>query len=106
MIAIIDYGMGNLHSVYNALQAIGAQAEITNTSANTRHFILFISFPSSLKNAVSDQLLSDIKTVEGGKVVRRCLRPADQLSSPVFFEQHLSGLQRKELSRVSLRTEA
>ena len=29
MIAIIDYGMGNLHSVYNALQAIGAQAEIT-----------------------------------------------------------------------------
>ena len=30
MIAIIDYGMGNLHSVYNALQAIGAQAEITS----------------------------------------------------------------------------
>ena len=38
MIAIIDYGMGNLHSVYNALQAIGAQAEI-------------ISDPEQLKQA-------------------------------------------------------
>ena len=33
MIAIIDYGMGNLHSVYNALQAIGAQAVITSDPA-------------------------------------------------------------------------
>lgn len=33
MIAIIDYGMGNLHSVYNALQAINAQAVITSDPA-------------------------------------------------------------------------
>jgi len=30
MIAIIDYGMGNLHSVYNALDFIGEDAVITN----------------------------------------------------------------------------
>jgi len=30
MIAIIDYGVGNLSSVFNALQAIGVEAEITN----------------------------------------------------------------------------
>ena len=30
MIAIIDYGMGNLHSVYNALDYIGEEAIITN----------------------------------------------------------------------------
>lgn len=30
MIAIIDYGMGNLHSVKNALDKIGAEAIITN----------------------------------------------------------------------------
>lgn len=30
MIAIIDYGMGNLHSVYNALVKIGCQCQITN----------------------------------------------------------------------------
>ncbi|MDE2505810.1 MAG: imidazole glycerol phosphate synthase subunit HisH, partial [Planctomycetota bacterium] len=30
MIAIIDYGMGNLHSVRKALEAVGAQAEATS----------------------------------------------------------------------------
>src|SRR3989344_6029071 len=30
MIAIIDYGVGNLSSVFNAFQAIGVEAEITN----------------------------------------------------------------------------
>lgn len=32
MIAIIDYGMGNKHSVYNALQYIGVEALITRDS--------------------------------------------------------------------------
>lgn len=30
MIAIIDYGMGNLHSVYNALKKIGCECKITS----------------------------------------------------------------------------
>ncbi len=40
MIAIIDYGMGNLRSVLNAFRAIGAQAEVT-------------SEPSALRDAVA-----------------------------------------------------
>src|SRR5580692_1578636 len=30
MIAIIDYGMGNLRSVHKAFEAVGAQARVTN----------------------------------------------------------------------------
>jgi glutamine amidotransferase len=33
VIAIIDYGMGNLGSVFNAFQALGVPAEIVNTPA-------------------------------------------------------------------------
>ncbi|MHA7819906.1 MAG: imidazole glycerol phosphate synthase subunit HisH [Erythrobacter sp.] len=29
VLALIDYGAGNLHSVYNALKAVGAQAKVT-----------------------------------------------------------------------------
>ncbi len=36
MIAIIDYGVGNLSSVFNALQAIGVKAEITDDPAKIR----------------------------------------------------------------------
>ena len=36
MIVIIDYGVGNLSSVFNALQAIGVQAEITNDPEKIR----------------------------------------------------------------------
>jgi len=34
MIAIIDYGMGNLRSVHKALESVGAQAKVTQTSAD------------------------------------------------------------------------
>ncbi len=36
MIAIIDYGVGNLSSVGNALKSIGVEAEITNDPAKIR----------------------------------------------------------------------
>lgn len=36
MIAIIDYGMGNIHSVNKALQLLGAQTKITNNSKEIR----------------------------------------------------------------------
>lgn len=36
MIAIIDYGVGNLSSVSNALKSIGVEAEITNDLAKIR----------------------------------------------------------------------
>ncbi|WP_165220703.1 imidazole glycerol phosphate synthase subunit HisH [Aquisphaera insulae] len=43
MIAIIDYGMGNLRSVQKAVQAVGANAEVTSDPATIRgasHVIL------------------------------------------------------------------
>ena len=36
MIAIIDYGMGNIHSVNKALQLLGAQTKITNNPKEIR----------------------------------------------------------------------
>ena len=33
MIAVIDYGMGNLGSVYNALRYVGGEAEVTSEAA-------------------------------------------------------------------------
>ena len=36
MIAVIDYGMGNLRSVQKALEAVGAKAEITSDPAHVR----------------------------------------------------------------------
>ena len=36
MIAIIDYGMGNIHSVNKALQLLGAQTKITNDPKEIR----------------------------------------------------------------------
>ena len=47
MVAIIDYGAGNLHSVKNALDYLGASCEITGdadkiSSANTRSSVKVI----------------------------------------------------------------
>ena len=50
MIAIIDYGMGNLHSVYNALQAIGTQAEITSDPATNAANCLFANASRSISS--------------------------------------------------------
>ena len=36
MIAIIDYGVGNLFSLRSSLRAIGAQAEITGDAADRK----------------------------------------------------------------------
>ena len=34
MIAIIDYGMGNLRSVHKAFEAVGAQAQVTHNAGD------------------------------------------------------------------------
>lgn len=39
MIAIIDYGVGNLFSLQSSLKFIGADAEVTNDIAKTRRRI-------------------------------------------------------------------
>lgn len=35
-VALVDYGAGNLHSVYNALKAIGADVEVTSSANRVR----------------------------------------------------------------------
>ena len=73
MIAIIDYGMGNLHSVYNALQAIGAQAEITSDPEQLKQADGIIlpgvgAFRDCMRNLEQSGLIDTIKSeAEQGK---------------------------------------
>ncbi|MBM3246310.1 MAG: imidazole glycerol phosphate synthase subunit HisH, partial [Candidatus Omnitrophica bacterium] len=39
MIAIIDYGMGNIHSVQKALESLGARAIVTNQPAEIKRCV-------------------------------------------------------------------
>ena len=55
MVVIIDYGMGNLFSVKNALEAIGAEAKISNEPDDLRRAEQIIlpgvgAFPDGMKN--------------------------------------------------------
>ena len=53
MIAVIDYGVGNLFSLVSSLKAIGVQAVVTADPAliKSADKILFISFPLSVSEA-------------------------------------------------------
>ena len=67
MIAIVDYGMGNLHSVYNALQAIGAQAEITSDPEQLKQADGIIlpgvgAFRDCMRNLEQSGLIDTIKS--------------------------------------------
>ena len=67
MIAIIDYGMGNLHSVYNALQAIGTQAEITSDPERLKQADGIIlpgvgAFRDCMRNLEQSGLIDTIKS--------------------------------------------
>src|SRR3989344_8315875 len=55
MVVIIDYGMGNLFSVKNALEAIGVEAKISNEPDDLRRAVQIIlpgvgAFPDGMKN--------------------------------------------------------
>ncbi len=73
MIAIIDYGMGNLHSVYNALQSLGCDCVITNNPQELQSCKGMIlpgvgAFKDCMDNLLASGLIPVIlKEVENGK---------------------------------------
>ena len=80
MIAIVDYGMGNLHSVYNALQAIGAQAEITSDPEQLKQADGIIlpgvgAFRDCMRNLEQSGLIDTIKSeaAQGKPLLGICL---------------------------------
>ena len=100
MIAIIDYGMGNLHSVYNALQAIGAQAVITSDPAQLTAAEGIIlpgvgAFRDCMRNLENSGLIDTIKSeaAQGKPLLGICL------GMQVLFEK---GYEVEECSGLGL----
>ncbi|MDZ7266276.1 MAG: imidazole glycerol phosphate synthase subunit HisH [candidate division KSB1 bacterium] len=67
-IGIIDYGMGNLHSVQKALQAVGAQAELVTGAGRLTEFRKLIlpgvgAFGDAMNNLTARGLLPGIHAV-------------------------------------------
>ena len=65
-ICIINYGMGNIHSVYNALVSIGLSPFITNKKEELKKADAFIlpgvgAFPQAMKNLHELNLIDEIK---------------------------------------------
>ncbi len=73
MIAVIDYGLGNLRSVSKALEAIGAEVEVTNDSkkiARARAIVLpgVGAFSRGMANLRTQGILPSIlRSIEAGK---------------------------------------
>ncbi len=73
MLAIIDYGMGNLHSVYNALQFMGCSCIITNNPQDLKDCKGMIlpgvgAFKDCMDNLVASELVPTIlEEVKKGK---------------------------------------
>ena len=73
MIVVIDYGMGNLHSVFKALQVAGARAVVSSKAADIRKAkgIVFPgvgSFGEAMKELNRRKLVKPIKdAIAGGK---------------------------------------
>lgn len=78
MIAVVDYGMGNLLSVYNGLEMLGADAEICREPARLREAERIIlpgvgAFPDCVRNlketgfwdALNDEVIGKRKPVLG-----------------------------------------
>lgn len=68
MIAIIDYGMGNLHSVHNALKSLGFESKITSEKKdiyNAKGVILpgVGAFPDCVKNLEKLGLVETVKDI-------------------------------------------
>lgn len=73
MIAIVDYGMGNLRSVQKAFEAVGADARITSSPAAIRDSRSVVlpgvgAFPDCMKNLTQLDLVEPIRrAVQTGK---------------------------------------
>lgn len=65
-IGIINYGMGNIHSVYNALLSLGIESIVTNNKKELNSCDAFIlpgvgAFPNAIKNLLKLDLVDEIK---------------------------------------------
>ena len=74
MIAIIDYGMGNLRSVFNAFQALGVEARIADGPAGLREASGVVlpgvgAFGDGMRNLRERGFIEELETqvVAGGK---------------------------------------
>lgn len=74
MIAIIDYGMGNLRSVFNALQALGAEARVADEPSALREASGVIlpgvgAFGDGMRNLRERGFIEELEkqVVSGGK---------------------------------------
>lgn len=92
MIAIIDYGMGNLKSVYNALKKIGAECKITSDKEEIRNADKLIlpgvgAFKDCMDNLRKEGLIEVIREeTKGGKpLLGICL------GMQVLFEKGYEG---------------
>lgn len=98
MIVIIDYGMGNLKSVKNALTFIGLESKISNKEEDIRNAKALIlpgvgAFPDAMDNIEKLSLDKVIKEeVKNGKpLLGICL------GMQLLFEKGFEGLERKGL---------
>jgi imidazole glycerol-phosphate synthase subunit HisH len=93
MIAIIDYGMGNLHSIHNALQYLGYDSNITSNPKEilaANKIILpgvgsFYEAMSKLKERNLLDLLNEVVINQKKKVLGICL------GMQLFAEQGIEG---------------
>ena len=75
MISIIDYGVGNLNSVYKALQKLGFEVQITNNVSDIDNASALIlpgvgAFKDAMENLKSTGLINSIKeNVSNGKPI-------------------------------------
>lgn len=98
MIVIIDYGMGNLKSVYNALKNIGCEARISSNAEELKKADALIlpgvgSFQDCMDNLERTGLFNIIKEeVEKGKLLLGIC-----LGMQVLFEKGFEGGETKGL---------
>lgn len=80
-VAIVDYGMGNVRSVLNAFELLGAKCSVTQDRAelsSASHLVLpgVGAFPDGMRNLKKrglDQLLTELVVGQGKPVLGICL---------------------------------
>ncbi|MCX7667559.1 MAG: imidazole glycerol phosphate synthase subunit HisH [Atribacterota bacterium] len=101
MIAIVDYGIGNLHSVSKALQRLGKEIEITQSREILQKAEAIVlpgvgSFGEAVENMEKNGLVEAIREahVEGKPVLGICL------GLQLFFERSQESPRKKGLAFI------
>jgi len=98
MIGILDYGLGNLYSVYNALIYLGADVMIVNDNKNISNLTSLIipgvgSFKKAMENLSDKKMIKPIKdfAISGKPLLGICLG-MQLLATSGFEPSKTSGL--------------